>query len=299
MKRSILITGLLMVYGLAISQVIVDSTKKWNNVLNSEWGFLIGSELIRFGSDTVVDSKTYKKVLKATSDVSPDWALYGIIRETPDKKIYYKYSTDTPESLMYDFGAQVNDTVTPTVLVPMSSGTGVYLWSYPMVVSSIDSVIVGDEMKRQLHMAPADIGYETDQWIEGMGSKAGMLHCEFGLVGGYNFRLVCYYENDSLKYLNPDYSDCFVISSVDPVSPREKRVSIIPNPVRGSSVISIPNKRNEQVNLEIYTCTGKLAGRMEARDNMIIYGKDYSPGIYLFRFSYASGVAETIKVQIF
>lgn len=141
-------------------------------------------------------------------------------------------------------------------------------------------------------------GLETDQWVEGMGSKSGMLHCNFGFVGGDYYSLLCFYQNDSLLYLDPSYPDCFVISSVITEPAHEITVSINPNPVRDVSIVSIVNKRDKSMKLEVYTFTGEKIIMLEASDGMKIYRNDFASGIYLFKFTYDSVKITTIKILI-
>lgn len=296
MKKIVVIFCYLLSCNCVFGQVLVDTGKEWNNLLNSEEGFGVASQLIRFGSDTTVNILTYKKVLKATSDIAPNWTLYGLIRETPDKKVYYKYDATSQESLLYDFGLHVNDTVVPTSLTPDNSCTGSYLLTLPMIVVSIDSVFIGDKEQKRLHMSPVGIGYETDQWIEGVGSKAGMLHNNYDFVGGCWYKLLCYYENDTVKY--PPNPDCFVISSLETAGSGETSVSIAPNPVRDISTVSFSKPVNDFMKLEIFTSSGKKIRSMDIQDNMMIYRKDFIPGLYLFKFYDTSRTFSTIKVQI-
>lgn len=298
MKKGLLIIGLLLMHNLLISQTLVDTTKKWNTMGISEMGFEFGSELIRFGKDTTVDATIYKKVLRATNEIQPDWASYGLIRETSDKKIYYRTDTSNQEYLLYDFGLTIDDTVTPTALDSYNSGENISLRSYPLIVRSIDSILVGGTLRKQLHLGQDFMG-ETDQWVEGMGSRSGMLHCNFGFVGGDTYKLMCFYQNDSLFWLNPSYTDCFFIESIIEEISHKVTFSINPDPVTDVSIISIKNTAgNKSMKLEIFSCTGEKIQTKDVKDGMEINRNDFIPGIYLFRLTIGSDRIRTIKVSV-
>jgi hypothetical protein len=296
MKKALFFFCSILVSNLLFSQALVDTTKKWNNALLTEDGDLLCTEFIKFGSDTIVNAITYKKVLRVLNDESVSWQLFGIIRENPDGKIYYKSDSSTPEALLYDFGAEVNDTVTPTAIVG-GTCTEPYIVTFPMIVTAIDSISIGGIPRKRIHVAPAEQQpFETDQWIEGIGSNAGMLHCDFMLVGGNFYDLVCFYENDTLEYLNPDFPECYVYTNTNRTLPGNKAVSVSPNPVFTTAMISLSGKGSDNVLLEIFSGTGNRVRTFIAHDKMVISKDDFSPGLYFFRFIFQSGEVSTVKV---
>lgn len=299
MRKFSLLFALLLIYNFSISQTIVDSTQEWNTFLISEQGFQVGHELIRFGNDTTVNTNVYKKVLRLISEPQSSWSSYGLIRETTDKKIYYRTDTSNQEYLLYNFSLNLHDTVISTVISSYNSGAVTYLQSAPLVVQSIDSILVGTKFRKQLHMFSFYAGIETDQWVEGMGSLSGMLHSNFGFVGGDTYKLLCFLQNDSLFYLNPSYDLCYFLTSVFQEDSRRVSISINPNPVTGVSIVSIKNiNKNESTRLKIYNCTGELIQSLQVRDGMEINGKNFISGLFLFRFTDDSGTVETVNVII-
>jgi hypothetical protein len=299
MKKALFFFCSILVSNLLFSQALVDTTKKWNNALLTEDGDLLCTEFIKFGSDTTVNAITYKKVLRVLNDESGIWQLFGIIRETPDGKIYNKSDSSTPEALLYDFGADVNDTVISKAIRGGDCSVS-YFITRPMIVLSVDSINIGGLQRKQLHLAPAgDPPSETDRWIEGIGnSRAGMLHNNFGYVGG-NFNLfVCYYEHDTLVYLNPDLPYCIVYTGIGSPDPDETSVSISPDPVFTTAMISLSGKGSDNVLLEIFSGMGNRVRTFTAHDKMVIRKDDFSPGLYFFRFIFQSGKVSTVKVLL-
>jgi hypothetical protein len=299
MKKGIIVYMLLFTCNISFGQTLVDTTKRWNN----HWGSSIfgqgsGTEFIRFGNDTTVDANIYKKVLRATHEAPSNWSSYGLIRESAEKKIYYRTDTSNQEYLLYDFSLNINDTVLAVMMGSYNSGLNLFLGSELVFVLSIDSILIGNKYQKQLHMATVCSGVERDQWVEGMGGSAGMLHNDFGYVGGDFYELVCFYQNDSLFYLNPSYAYCYVKPTSIPENCPENFISISPNPVTDISVVSIKNSSEKSLNLEIFNTSGEKIIVMDVKDDTYIDRKNFAPGIYFFKFTTNSGAIRIIKVII-
>ncbi|MEA3448269.1 MAG: hypothetical protein U9Q98_07470, partial [Bacteroidota bacterium] len=210
MKKLTLFFSLTLISSIFYSQEIVDTTKMWNTVIHRLPSFTIITENIKFEGDTTIDFVDYKKVFRSTDEFQTIWEPYGFLRETVDEKVYYR-SDSTAEFLLYDFGLELNDIVEVY-------GIGGYDNSYylsPMTfkLSNIDSIFLGDEYREQFHMNPVfpgDTSADASEfWIEGIGSKSGLLHWEALLVGGDSYELLCYSENDTLIYQNSSYPSCY------------------------------------------------------------------------------------------
>ncbi|MCD6366414.1 MAG: hypothetical protein J7L46_02620, partial [Bacteroidales bacterium] len=183
----------------ATGQSIVDTTNQWRTLIQGPpYNPMpdVHTETIIFQQDTVIDGKTYKKVFCSLDEFMTNWEEYCYIRETPDKKVYMRSDTSQQEYLLYDMEANLNDTLWVT-------GIESYLesWSfvsYSRVIDTIDSVLIGNIYRKRL-LLNGGLG----EWIEGMGSMTGILHNASGLVGGDWFELLCFSENDTVKYQNP------------------------------------------------------------------------------------------------
>lgn len=63
---------------------------------------------IRVSGDTIVNNKTYKKIIVSTANEETNWQIYGLLYEdVAQQKIYYL--TQDREELLYDFGMKTGD----------------------------------------------------------------------------------------------------------------------------------------------------------------------------------------------
>lgn len=153
------------------------------------------------GSDTIINSTKYKILIGTNSLES-----IGGIREQ-DKRIYYYSASGREEFLLYDFNAQVGDTI-------RHSDIG-YQYS---VVKGIDSVqIDGNYRKRYIVLSAPRL--ELDTIIEGIGSvKKGLIYAVHPLTTCLcldYWEHICFQEHGEVKYLNPRFSDC---NSTNPIA---------------------------------------------------------------------------------
>ncbi|MPM83593.1 hypothetical protein SDC9_130659 [bioreactor metagenome] len=255
---------------------IVDTTKLWSHMLVSpSWGGpppnTATTNFVKFTTDTMPGSVQYKKVLSASDSAHLAWTLAGLIREDATGKVYYRNVQDTSEWLLYDFGAQVGDTV------PVNISATVHV---DMLVDSIDSVYIYNRFRKRILFENC---YES--WIEGIGSTCGMLESgHSNLVGAQDF-LLCFYKNDTLLYSDSQFSFCYY-NNVGLPETEETKVRLYPNPVSGTSVLSIENKfAMEHAIVEIYSIAGEKLRVMNINPDgkMIIDGSAFASGIYIYR----------------
>ena len=122
LKNKVLLLMLLVVAGTAKAQdylPLVKDNAEWNIVwkATSQWTWLRITENLLLEGDTLVDDMQYKKVMRKISSEAPYWngstdyySLYGLIREEPEGKVFYKPIDQDTAYLLYDFGMNVGDT---------------------------------------------------------------------------------------------------------------------------------------------------------------------------------------------
>ena len=208
-----------LVYKLNVipAQTIVDTTKRWNTLIHLQPSFTMITENIKFKGDTIIDSKDYKRVFRSTDEFQTIWKSHGFIRETNDK-VYYRMDS-TQEYLLYDFNVGLNDTI--EVYGMDGFGNGYYMIPLRFRVSLIDSIFLGGVYRKQIHLNHVnsyDIPNMTEVWIEGIGSKCGILHGWSGLVGGNSYELLCHSQNNTLIYQHTAYTSCYLNTSEDLLS---------------------------------------------------------------------------------
>jgi hypothetical protein len=230
MKKPALILLLVTVVSSSWTQnyhTLVDTNKIWS--IAHSWGqpFVHTSDYIKFLGDTTFNGYQYKQVWKTTDTLLENWTSYGYIREDNKQVYYLSWTGGTPNNLIYDFGADAGDTV--------------YLFSDPMgiyyVVDSVDSyTFLTGEIRKRINLSSYSASGSlncNDTWIEGMGSLYGIL--QSGLCGmvGDNPQLLCFHENDTLKYFNNNFDHCYIVTAIDAQETVTGRIRLFPNPSKG------------------------------------------------------------------
>jgi hypothetical protein len=301
MKNKYLTILFLFLANLSFGQEIVDTTKLWSTIIHRLPSMTIITEYIKFTQDTVIDAKTYKKVMRSTDEFQTYWDPYGYIRETIDKKVFYRIDSCQLEYLLFDFEASVNDTLFICSL--NGYGGNLYFDTFlPILISAIDSIYIGSEFKRQFHINTL-IGYpdtlpnsETDQYIEKVGSMSGPFHFTDGLIGGDSFELLCFWENDTLKYHNTSYSDCYYTWTGVNGSDRGNTVRVFPNPATNALYID-PEDKDIEYTVELFEVSGStlMVRQSKGKDRMDI--SSLPNGLYFVRLVSEEGVQITKIVK--
>ena len=153
----------------------------WNVFMHSGGARLDSEETWQYklDRDTIINGKLYSTVIYyLTSDPSREYYM-GAVRFGDDRKVYRAIGNS--ESVVYDFTAQVGDTLGPGV-------------AYDVEVDSLTNL-------KTIYFHPYDryedkyIEYATVKWIEGVGSTDGFLLAkDYGTVGGASFYLLCAYR---------------------------------------------------------------------------------------------------------
>lgn len=205
---------------------IVDTNKVWS-VLNVVYGAppnydsSYNTKFIKFGLDTIINTLCYKEVLETYNVNLINWTSFGYIREDTSKKVFFIYDNNG-ETLLYDFNANINDTIALTLNPP-----GFVLDS--VVVDSIDSISLSGEYRKRFFIRSLNCN-KTDIWIEGVGSFLGVIYSYTLCYVGGSTKFLCYYYNDTLQYHNPNYSDCYIITDNKETKKNIFAIQISPNP---------------------------------------------------------------------
>ncbi|MGD0710443.1 MAG: T9SS type A sorting domain-containing protein [Bacteroidales bacterium] len=195
----------------------------------------------KFEEDTVINTFHYFTVFKTYDSTLINWTNNGYIREDSNEKIYYKAIATQPEALLYDFNHGINDTIN--------------IFSVKVKVDSIDSINISGKPRKRFYLSRIPYG-PLDIWIEGIGSLLGVLNPQFlsGIVDSRGHALLCFTENDTLKYVNPEFNSCYQL--IDNVFELEKdniNFVIFPNPANNYFVI----QSLQQATIEILNIQGQ------------------------------------------
>jgi hypothetical protein len=259
-----------------------------------------GINFIMMG-DTIIDNLPYKKIFYqqlwcnsngsfcpscSGSQVSPPIML-GFVREDSSKKVFFRSyfnSIDVlpvhcsqelfeSEKILYDFGLQIGDTVP---------------WKpYNKVVTTIDSTQAPDgEFLRKIVFQL----YETDYWIEGLGSS-------IGFFGSYTFppfecdcELSCAEATDLLPPGSPSPCGGIVNAVTQPYFKQELEIS--PNPF--SDLISLTSPFQSSSILSAINSQGRIIFNKQLHpvEKIVITNQELkTKGLILFRLISEDGVS--------
>lgn len=212
MKALFTTTILLLISLLTFSQSIyqiADTTKEWNTVY---YGFGSGNIVHCGGTKTnilsgevLINDTTFLNVYESQDSLQQNWDHVGFLSEdTVSKKVYITEWIGGEVGLIYDFDLLVGDSV---IINNYYAGFENVL----LICDNIDSLnINGLFLKRFFLYSP---GYwNSDIWIEGIGSKFGLLYSGFngsGWTGGSK-DLLCCSKDDTLIYMDSVYNSCYI-----------------------------------------------------------------------------------------
>jgi hypothetical protein len=283
MKKYLVLIILIMQFVLASGQSIVDTSKLWSDLYSHYSTFTQTTEFIKFSDDTIIEGVNYKKVEKSTDPNHSVWEFHGYVRETSEKKVYYRLDASHPDKLLYDLNVQMGDSLLVYTLYNYPSAI---FDSMMYHVTGKDSVLIGDTYRTQYHLSLIFPGFtqEVEQWVDSVGSLyGGMLHNETGKYGGDSYYLLCFFENSVLKYHEDTYNSCYVVTSIEQVEETPGIVSIQPNPIINTSKIRIQGKYSQSpVLIEFYDSSGRRINKFMFTRELMISRKSFSPGLYFF-----------------
>lgn len=258
----------------------------WSEVFTSQQPYEIETYQYGISGDTIINTAIYHKVFRLTDTIYPivPGQYCGAIREDSSKRIFITGSECTypgsgeEEVLLYDFSKSVGDTV---FVGPDGTGPdGAYL-----IISNIDSVLIDGNYRKTIHFA----NYES-YWIEGIGSTRGLLSpIQVQTSGFQKWELICFNQDDEVKYLNPEYSTCFpILTSVNDREPVNSSIKIFPHPVTHISVVDLTAIAVCLYQyIDFYNIFGQKVNRIILGDNEQIFISkiNYKSGLYVYRIS--------------
>lgn len=282
----------------------VDTSKLWNTVDIYNWlvsGGQPNYEYTKVAGDTIIGLYSYKKVWISYDTNHTTWYHNGFMREDSLSKVYYMnyvyyYQNNDSiltEGLIYDFGLNVNDSV------QISN-----IWACPDTIwvkaVQVDSIFIYDIYHKRIIINHWDAyEQENEYWIEGIGSSFGLMYSARCFVGGMPY-LLCYFENDTLKYQNPNYSNCNISSDVEIIN-NDFTINVIiyPNPLNKNLIIEVFNIKVNTL-LELYNSFGQLKDTyiLTTTKTEIVLNDSYKQGLYLYKVKEKNKIVKTGKLVI-
>ena len=295
MKKLLLIIFLMMVFGFSQAQnyhPLVDTNKLWS--IKHQYGLTPFSDFTKFQGEETIQGYVYKKVWTTTDTTLTNWNPNGYIREDTNKRVYIRYGSIGPDDFRYDFGVDEGDTV--------------YLFYDPMgiyfIVDSIDnySLLTG-ETRKQINLSCFD-GPETfignDTWIEGMGSLYGVMQSGSCALVGDMPQLICFTENDTLKYFNTNFTGCSIITGLISPESRLQSITVFPNSSDGNISVNVNDPSLLPLTIAIYDLTGKqiLGKKVTDIENKIDISRLKSSGLIFYQFTGSNGFSGSGKILV-
>ena len=292
MKKHLFILLAVLFVQASFSQSIVDTNKLWSTVDDAEYllsgGFRI-SNYTKFNGNTLINGFNYKKIFNSTDINLTAWNHVGFIREDTSKKVFALDLLGN-EGLIYDFGANIGD----TIYFNNPFYTSVLLDSF-IIVENVYQINYAGALRNAIDVN-SDIGV-AETWIEGVGNTLGILDGGRGLDGvlGWSVRLLCFYENGSLLYHYAPYSECFYedLTNIDNNN-LSVNLSIYPNPA--STYLQVSSEKLKVESVFIYDIYGRTAlnnviasGGVKQSNNLTIDITVLIKGIYFIKIQTSSG----------
>ena len=244
--------------------------------------------------DSIVENQTYAKVyrrgiLEHTWFSSPpayncEGTLYydqfwTLIRQDSLKLFIYNWDG---ESLLYDFDLNVGDTLTQTYTLMQND----------VVVSAIDSILIGDDYRKVFHLDHPAL-YEN-VLIEGIGFDGGFLDMFPGFEE--NALLICY-TNNGITYW-PGYGEpCDLSVAVTELTSNIK-YTYYPNPVEDVLTLKSENPLSivQILGINIMGQSVPLTFNMLDFHHAEIIMSNLSSGVYTLLISHQGKSASRIKI---
>ena len=186
------------------------------------------------GQDTTISSQVYTAVYYC------QYIYKGAIREE-NSVVYFVPADSTQEYLLYDFSAQVGQTLEDVYVGNHFDETFIL---QDFTVQQTGTEVFGGVSRRVVYAADL-------RWIEGIGCVTGLFMEPWLNVSMYEVRLECFTLDDQMVYPNSSSEPCsFVYVDVNDHDVTSLSVDVFPNPNNGTLTISFgQNQTNVQISI--------------------------------------------------
>ncbi len=227
-----------------IYEPVVDTNKMWV-VFRSEDHPPYHGKTMAYkisGDSVLIDNEYWHKILESTDSLYTKWSFFdynGYIRE--ENKIVF-LGGGIYEDTLYNFNLGPGD------ICFFDDNEEYYI-----IEDTITKYFAGKNRKAQV------VNFRSDTIYAGIGSKkGGLLGTMYYSFTGELYTLVCYYENDSLLYHDPDYETCYIdnITSAGEVR-SEQEMKVYPNPAGHSVFLRFAGELSQPFDFILYDASGR------------------------------------------
>jgi hypothetical protein len=205
------------------------------------------------------------------------WASFtgylGALRhDTISNKVFMTWPNETVDTLIYDYGLVVGDTI-----------PGRLIDGCTMVVSSIDSVLVGTDYRRKWNFSTCNEG--PGYIIQGIGSDNGLIE-PMNSPGFCGTSLICLANDTTILYSSdvPSTYGCQLIYTHTDDHYNKDRFNFYPNPFSTTTVME-GDKLWGNVTLVVFNASGRPVRQSSNFDSdRIVFDREDLPGgVYSYR----------------
>ncbi|MCX6351741.1 MAG: T9SS type A sorting domain-containing protein [Bacteroidetes bacterium] len=233
------------------------------------------------GSDTIIKSKSYKKIL-----ITGHRGGLGFLREdTLTGRLWYKSIKDTSEKLIMDLSLKLNDSFLISGYHPSTKG----------VVKSIYSK---NGMKNIILNYTVWSSSYTLHFIEGIGPTSG-LDYQQNIYDNTLSKLRCKFMDSIHVYADTaDGKPCYFIeTSVQEKLKTHQSISIYPNPVIRGGDFRIKNS-GVLLSIKLLDIFGKEIIFKNVKDDVLELPEFIPSGIYFLKMENSKGETSTLKLFV-
>lgn len=262
----------------------IDESKQWNVRQEIQFG-PTNTAIFKVYGDTLINGLLYKTIWVNEDSTSNTWYNSGFLREDSNRVYFREF--DQEEGLLYDFNLQAGDT---TYVISIQCWEPV-----ERIVLNVDSIEIFGITRTRWHFDYT----EWDIWIEGIGSLFGPLNSIFPCWTDWYVDLLCYYENDTLCFINENFDECYLtlvgIYDINKMS----NIKISPNPSQKGSLIKITSSDLIR-DLEILSLNGMVIKYYQNLNSksITINRNSLLPGMYLLKVRDDNSKIQVLKMVL-
>lgn len=267
------------------SQQFTDFNNEWHTISR---GFGGTSRSIIRPFDTVVVNDTLYTIFSAT-DVDDSTDVYinndRLIRDDTDGKVWVR--NNNIEHLLYDFNADIGDTLFQTK-------------ACPYVVLTIDSIQLNTgALRKRVGLGPTHSADEIEverYWIEGIGNNVfgPLVPVSEDCIAGPFGTLSCYFYADEYAY--PELADRCFTTSVTNVR-LNAAVNLYPNPTDAMVYVETADSTVHLTDYTLFNVAGTVIQRGDVNSKQqLISIKTLASGIYFLHLQNVEGQLVTKRL---
>jgi hypothetical protein len=237
-----------------------DSTSMWRVNIQTwnpnPWEITTRRLLIFQDGQTNFLGKIYNNFF-ASGDITTEWSNGNTTTSTFSHWEYCSVRTEgsivyvlefATEHLLFDYALQAGDTVPDDFYIRDAC-------QYPMVVSSVDSVLIGNRYHKRYNFADPYYNGTAAWFIEGIGHQFGIVESAC-MIPDWGSSFVCYAENG--ESLFQEGALCELTVNI----PENDKVTLIPkispNPTTGLVSVEFNTPHEMQISVQILDITGRI-----------------------------------------